>query len=80
MIMNSTYAALAEALESRLALIADRDWVARDATGHLDALRAISEKLDLISAALPRPLSGELAHYLERRSYDKALDWIQTQS
>ena len=78
--MNSTYAALAEALESRLGLIADRAWVARDATGHLDALRAISDKLDLISAALPRPLPGELAHYLERRSYDKALDWIQTQS
>jgi hypothetical protein len=78
--MNSdpAYVALAEALESRLALIADREWVQRDAAGHLEALGEISGKIETLAAALPRPLNGELAHYLERRSYDKALAWIKS--
>jgi hypothetical protein len=75
--MNPTYTALADALETRLALIADRAWVQRDAAGHLAALGEISMKLESLAAALPRPLPGDLAHYLERRSYDKALAWIR---
>jgi len=71
------YHALAEALETRLSIISDRAWVARDAPSHLDALRAISEKLETLAAELPRPLPGEMAHYLERRSYDKLLAWIR---
>lgn len=78
MISQPAYAALAEALEARLALISDREWVRRDAAGHLEALRALSEKLDALAAGLPRPLPGEFAHYLERRSYDKALAWIRS--
>ena len=74
---DSSYAALADALEKRLALIADRAWVERDAAGHLEALKEISLQLDSLSAALPRPLPGELGHYLERRSYDKALAFIR---
>ncbi len=77
--MHPIYAPLAEALETRLALIADRAWVQRDAAGHLAALQQISLTLDSLAAALPRPLPGDLAHYLERRSYDKALAWIQAE-
>lgn len=75
--VETTYIALADALEKRLALIADRAWVERDAAGHLEALKDISLQLDSLSAALPRPLPGDLAHYLERRSYDKALAFIR---
>jgi len=74
----STYDTLAAALEERLRIIADRAWVARDAAGHLAALGAISEEIEQLVAKLPRPLPGELAHYLERRSYDKALALLQT--
>lgn len=69
----STYDELAAALEERLRIIADRDWYVRDSAGHLAGLIAISEEIDLLAQQLPRPLPGELAHYLERKSYDKAL-------
>jgi hypothetical protein len=74
---HPTYLALADALDTRLALIADRAWVARDAPGHLAALGNISEKIEQLSRELPLPLPGELAHYLERRSYDKALAFLR---
>lgn len=78
--MNPNYEPLAAALELRLNIIADRDWATRDSVGHLEALKEISMKLDSFSAALPRPLPGDLAHFLERRSFDKALDWIKSRN
>ena len=68
--------ALAEALRERLAVIADRDWFARDATGHLEALKAVSGRIELLAAALPPPLDPQLRHYLDRCSYDKALAFL----
>ncbi len=40
-------------------------------------LRVISEKIDKLHAALPQPVDARLAHYLKRRSYDKALDFLE---
>ena len=37
-------------------------------------LRAVSEKIEELQAALPQPVDTRLAHYLQRRSYDKALE------
>ncbi len=74
---DPAYLTLATALETRLALIADRDWVTRDSASHLAALQEISEKIETLAAELPRPVNGEFAHFLERRSYDKALAWIR---
>ena len=68
--------ALAVALRERLVVIGDRDWFARDASGHLDALKAVSEKIELLGAALPSPVDPQLRHYLERCSYDKALEFL----
>ena len=68
--------ALAEALRERLAVIADRDWFARDAAGHLEALKAVSGRIELLAAALPPPLDPQLRHYLDRCSYDKALAFL----
>lgn len=76
----SPYAVLARTLKQRLDLIADRGWYERDAAAHLAALQEISMQLESVAAELPRPLPGELSHYLERRSYDKALAWITSQS
>jgi hypothetical protein len=72
----STPEALAHALRQRLALIADRDWVLRDAAGHLEALKNISETISSLSARLPEPVHPQLRHYLERCSYDKALAFL----
>ncbi len=72
------YAALGAALRTRLAVIADRDSRDRDPQAHLVQLQEASGKILELAAQLPRPLPPELAHYLERCSYDKALGWIES--
>ena len=42
----------------------------------MERLRAVSERIDALAAALPEPINPRLAHYLERRSYDKALELL----
>jgi len=68
--------ALAQALRQRLAIIADREWVQRDAPGHLEALKDVSETIASLSTQLPEPVHPQLRHYLERCSYDKALAFL----
>ena len=67
---------LTDALRERLAIIRD-DENRRDAQAHLARLSAVSEKIDKLSAALPRPIDPRLAHYLQRRSFDKALEFLE---
>jgi hypothetical protein len=69
-------AALADALRERLAVIGDREWFARDASGHLAALQSVSERIERLSSALPPPVDPQLRHFLERCSYDKALAFL----
>lgn len=68
---------LAAALRARLAVIADRELYARDPEAHLEELKRASEQIETAAAALPRPISGELAHFLKGCSYQKALAWIE---
>jgi hypothetical protein len=49
----------------------------RDEARHIDRLRVVSEKIDKLQAALPQPIDPRLAHYLQRRSYDKALEFLE---
>ena len=74
--MPDLYSELADALRERLAVIADRDLYTRDPAAHLEKLKTVSEKITQLGAALPRPVPGDFAHYLQRQSYQKALDWI----
>ena len=76
--MPDLYDELADTLRERLAVIADRAFYERDPAGHLEKLKAVSEKITQLGAALPRPVPGDFAHYLQRQSYQKALDWIVT--
>jgi hypothetical protein len=39
-------------------------------------LKAVSEKIDKLHARLPQPVDPRLAHYLQRKSYDKALEYL----
>ena len=67
---------LAQALRERLAIIQDEE-SRRDELAHMARLQAISEKIDELASALPRPIDPQLAHYLQRQSYDKALEFLE---
>jgi hypothetical protein len=67
---------LRNALRERLALIRDEQ-SRRDPTAHIARLKEVSEKIECLAAALPRPLDPQLAHYLNRKSYDKALGLLE---
>jgi hypothetical protein len=67
---------LTAALRERLAVIGDEN-SRRDPEKHLARLRAVSEKIDNLAAALPKPIDPQLAHFLQRKSYDKALELLE---
>lgn len=70
---------LAEALRERLAVIADHAHRDRDQAGHLQRLIDVSTRIDTLIAALSLgELEPQFRHYLEKRSYDKALAWIES--
>ena len=74
--MESALADLAQALRERLAVIRDEE-SRRDHAKHLDRLRTISEKIDRLQEALPPSIDSRLKHYLDRKSYDKALEYLE---
>jgi hypothetical protein len=74
--MEDALVDLAQALRERLAIIHDEQ-SRRDHEKHMARLRAVSEKIEQLQAALPQPVDPRLAHYLQRRSYDKALEFLE---
>ena len=72
-----SYQALASALRERLAVIADREAYARDAAAHMESLKQVSERISTLQAQLPEPVDPQLAHFLQRCSYDKALAFLE---
>ena len=74
--MESALADLAQALRERLAIIHNEE-SRRNPDAHMARLRAVSEKIEELQAALPQPVDIRLAHYLQRRSYDKALELLE---
>jgi hypothetical protein len=73
---SNILAGLREALRERLAIIHDEE-SRRDEEKHVARLRTVSEKIEKLQAALPQPIDPRLAHYLERKSYDKALEYLE---
>jgi len=73
--MENALADLAQALRERLAVIRDEE-SRRDEAKHIARLRAVSEKIDKLQQALPQPIDPRLKHYLDRKSYDKALELL----
>ena len=67
---------LAAALRERLAIISDEN-SRRDLDKHMARLRTVSERIDNLAAALPKPIDPQLAHFLQRKSYDKALALLE---
>ena len=76
--MKNGLADLAEALRERLAIIRDQE-SRRDEEKHIARLRAVSEKIEQLQESLPPSTDPRLKHYLERKSYDKALEHVQAQ-
>ena len=70
---------LALALRERLTVIADHAHRDSDQAGHLQRLIEVSTQIETIVAALStRELDPQFRHYLDRKSYDKALAWIES--
>ena len=69
---------LIDALRERLAIVGDEQ-SRRDVDAHMKRLQSISERIDRLQNKLPSPLDPELAHYLQRRSYSKALEYLERQ-
>jgi hypothetical protein len=76
--MKNDLANLGDALRERLAIIRDQE-SRRDEEKHIARLRAVSEKIEQLQELLPRSTDPRLKHYLERKSYDKALEHVQAQ-
>ena len=66
---------LAAALRQRIKIISD-DTSRRNPDQHMARLRDISDRIEFLAAALPQPIPPRLAHFLERKSYDKALEFL----
>ena len=75
--MNSALMNLAVALRARRAIIADQE-SRRDQQTHMARLAEISAEIENIETSLPEPIDPRLAHFLQRRSYDKALEFIES--
>jgi hypothetical protein len=73
--MTEEESELAEALRERLKIISDKA-SRRDPDQHVRRLREISGRIETLAATLPRPIPPRLAHFLDRRSYDKALEFL----
>ena len=76
--MNSIKVELAAALRQRLAIVAD-ETSRRDPDRHLEKLKSISEKIDALGRLLSPSADPQLAHFLARCSYDKALKALEAQ-
>ena len=74
--MENTLVDLAQALRERLAVIRDEQ-SRSDEAKHIARLKAVSERIDALQTRLPKPVDPRLTHYLQRRSYDKALEFLE---
>ena len=74
--MENALVDLVQALRERLAVIRDEQ-SRRDKVKHIARLKAVSEKIEKLQEALPQPIEPRLAHYLQRKSYDKALEYLE---
>jgi hypothetical protein len=67
-----------KALRRRLGVVADHALRDHDPAAHLDALREAASQLATIQNSLPADTDPQLVHYLERQSYQKAMEWIES--
>ena len=66
---------LTQALRDRLGVIADEE-SRRDPLRHTKRLKEVSERIELLEQQLPPTIDPQLRHFLQRRSYGKALELL----
>ena len=74
--MEKTLTELAAALRERLTIIADEE-SRRDPARHTERLQAASERIEQLEQQLPPTIDPQLRHFLQRRSYSKALELLE---
>ena len=74
--VDETLSRLAETLRERLAIVADEE-SRRDTERHMERLKEVSQRLEEIEQELPAALDPQLRHFLQRRSYSKALEFLE---
>lgn len=75
--MQELHRELIQALRRRLLAIANRELAERDPNAHLAELKSASEAISALARCLPRSDDPQLAHYLDRCSYEKALTLLE---
>jgi hypothetical protein len=75
--MDDFLTALAAALRERLAVIGDEE-SRRDPERHTNRLREVSEKIEQLEQQLPATIDPQLRHFLQRRSYSKAIELLES--
>ena len=75
--MDNILAELSAALRERLAIIADEE-SRRDPARHTERLQSVSERIEQLEHQLPQTIDPELRHFLQRRSYNKALELLES--
>lgn len=70
-------AKLIDLLRRRVAIIADHAWRDRDAVGHLEALKTVSEEISAWTAAHRTEVDAQMRHFLANASYQKALSYLE---
>lgn len=74
--MDKILTELAAALRERLAIIGDEE-SRQDPDRHTERLRVVSEKIEDLERQLPPQIDPQLRHFLQRRSYSKALELLE---
>jgi hypothetical protein len=75
--MKSKFSNLERLLRDRLNVIADHGLRDRDPAAHLEKLREVSLALDQEYEGLRSGLPARLNHFMQSRSYQKALAFIE---
>jgi hypothetical protein len=73
--VNDQLAALAATLRERLEIVSDEE-SRRDPERHMARLRDVSERLEELEQRSAAAIDPQLRHFLQRRSYSKALEYI----
>jgi hypothetical protein len=74
--MTAPLTDLAAALRERLTIIGDQA-SRSDPERHTARLREVSERIEMLERALPSAIDPQLRHFLQRRSYSKALELLE---
>jgi hypothetical protein len=64
-------------LRRRISVIEDHAWRDRDPTGHLEALKNVSEEISKWTAEHRASVDAQLRHYLGNSSFQKALAHLE---